>query len=372
VPTLYLHIGTRKSGTTFVQRALRASAPALAEQGLALVFPNRRSEVKAVLTPLRRHAAGGDAAEARAAVEAMVDGILASPLERHLVTLEDLGTLPGTTADLYHSALERLDVELLVTARHWGATLPSEWQQRVKQGAVTSYADFLTAVRGRTPASADFLRCQDVPAMVRRWRGGLPDEKVHVLAVPPRTATPGLLDLFCGVLGVDPDRLTVPELPQRALNTSLGMAEAETLRRVNLALGGRLKDDQPGGSYYDGVRHWLTHQHLMQRENLAIGIPSDQQDWVVDAARRQAEEIAALGVDIVGSLEHLVPSGALDENPSTVPEEAVAAVAAELLAELAIDRVTWLRAEQSEPAVPARPTAPEPPRTWRRRLFGRG
>lgn len=371
MPTLYLHIGTRKSGTTFVQRALRASAPALAEQGLALVFPNRRSEVKAVLTPLRKHAAGGDPAEARAAIDSMVEGILAGPCDRHLVTLEDLGTLPGPTADLYHSALERLDVELIVTARHWGATLPSEWQQRVKQGAVTSYADFLAAVREREPGSADFLRCQDVPAMVRRWRGPLSDRKVHVLAVPPRTATPGLLDLFCGVLGVDAERLTVPQLPQRALNTSLGMAEAETLRRVNVALGGRLKDDQPGGDYYDGVRHWLTHRQLMRRENLAIGIPPDQQEWVVEAARQQADEIAALGVDIVGSLEHLVPTAGLDENPSTVPEEAVAAVAAELLAEVAVDRVAQLRGEQRDDAVPARPEAATRRRAGRRRLFGR-
>src|SRR5690606_19015361 len=120
-----------------------------------------------------------------------------------LVTLEDLGTLPAATADLYHEALARLDVELIVTARHWGSTVPSEWQQRIKQGAVTSYADFLAAIKDRTPDSEDFLRCQDVPAMVRRWRGPLPDERVHVLAVPPRSASPGLLELFCGLLGVD-------------------------------------------------------------------------------------------------------------------------------------------------------------------------
>ena len=374
MPTLYLHIGTRKSGTTFVQRALRASAPALAEQGLGLVFPNRRSEVKAVLTPLRRHAAGGEPGPARDALESMVAGIVASPLQRHLVTLEDLGTLPEETADLYHAVLSGhpgLDVELIITARHWGATIPSEWQQRVKQGSAASYHDFLTAIRERTPASEDFLRCQDVPAMVRRWRGPLADDRVHVLAVPPRTAAPGLLELFCGLLGVADERLTVPPLPPRSQNTSLGVAEAETLRRVNAALRGRLKDDQPGGDYYEGVRHWLTHRHLMTKENRAIGIPADHEEWVVRAARQQAEQIAALGVDIVGSIDHLVPTGGLAANPSSADDAAVAAVAADLLADLAVERVTQLRADR-EPDHAGRPApVAQPPRSRRGWSVGR-
>lgn len=360
MPTLYLHIGTRKSGTTFVQRTLRASAPALAEQGLGLVFPDRRSEVAAVLGPLRRYVAGGDAEEARAGLRSMVDGILASPLERHLVTLEDLGTLPEAAAELYHSALEGIDVELIVTARHWGVTIPSEWQQRVKQGLTTSYPDFLDAIRDRTPDSEGFYQCQDVPAMVRRWRGSLPDERVHVLAVPPRSSTPGLMDLFCGLVQVDPERLT--DAP-RAANSSLGMAEAETLRQVNRALRGRLKDDQRGGPYYEGVRDWLTRRHLMLRDNPSIGIPTEHVAWVQEAARRQADEVAALGVDVVGSLEHLVPSEDLTRHPSDVDEGQVAAVAVELLADLAVERAGQ-RQKRASGAPDARPAG------WRR-LLGR-
>ena len=244
--TVFLHIGTRKSGTSYLQKALRESIPQLEAQGLNLAYSTRKGQVERQLTPFQEYVAGGPIEPARDGVAGMIKRFESAPQSRHLVTLEDLAELPEQIADLMVQPLvERgYDVHLVVTARHWGLTIPSEWQQDVKERKQVAYRDFLDAIRDRestsSPAAAQFLMRQDLPAMLQRWGRHLPAANVHVVAVPPSSRTEDtLMDLFCGLIGVDPATL---KIPTGDINASISLDQAELLRQVNIALGERLPD----------------------------------------------------------------------------------------------------------------------------------
>ncbi|CAN5632654.1 hypothetical protein BH11ACT8_BH11ACT8_28190 [soil metagenome] len=330
-PVVYLHIGTRKSGTSYLQKTLRESVPELRAQGVDLAFKTRKGQVVRQLRPLQELAAGGDGAKAEASVVAMAEKFAGRPDATHLITLEDLAELPQVAADLMLGALADVELHLVVTARHWGYTIPSEWQQCVKERDTVTYTDFVAAIRDRRPEAGLFLSRQDLPALVRRWRGALPADRVHVIAVPPSTRTEGtLVDLFCDLVGIDPSGL---KLPKGTINQSIQLDQAETLRRVNIALGERLPDLDT--DYRFGVREWLTRASLMSRASSSIRLPAEFADWCAQEARAQYDGLLALGVDLVGDAADLLPAPGFASTVDSITDAQVAAVAVDALADLA-------------------------------------
>lgn len=268
-------------------------------------------------------------------MEAMAARIRKDAEATHLITLEDLAELPQPAVDCVLDALEEFDVEIIITARHWCATLPSEWQQDVKARDTVAYADYLAAVRDRRPGSETFLARQDLPGIADRWGGRFPRERTHVVTVPPRgTAGPGVLELFCGVIGIDPETLNDPG---QAFNNSLSLPQAELVRRVNESLGDRLADVY--GSYREAIRMQLTRQTLMTKERSSIGLPAEFVEWALGESRRQRDALLASGVHIVGDPAYLVPTGdQIKVGPVAPSAEEVLAVAVRSLADYASER----------------------------------
>ncbi|CAN5632649.1 hypothetical protein BH11ACT8_BH11ACT8_28180 [soil metagenome] len=367
--TVFLHVGLRKSGTTYLQHGLRASTRTLSEQGVDLVHADRDRFVADVVAPLRRFGASGepdDRASAEQAVAGLATLLGEGPNRRKLISLEDLAELPETAVALLLRGLERAptacDVHVVVTARHWGYTIPSEWQQSVKERGTRPYAGFVTAVRERRPAAEEFLTRQHLPDLLRRWSAGLAPDRVHLVAVPPSSRAEGTLqELFCGVVGVDPTSLRMPE---QSLNASLSLAQAEMLRRVNRQLGDRMP--KAGGVYKEGVRAWLARGSLMAHERSPILLPADALEWCVAETGRQLDEVRALGVDLVGDPDDLLADPAAPSGPSRPSQADVAAVAVSTVADLTALR--W--SEQEAGAGPARPTPSVAP-SWRTRLSRR-
>ena len=332
MPTqVYLHVGARKSGTTSLQRSLRLSVEELAAQGVNLLYATREDQVRHQVVPIRSYLATGDDAAARRSLREVAERIRSRPEMTHLLSLETLAELPRPATDLIVGELAEFEVHVVVTARHWVLTLPSEWQQAVKSRLTISYPDFLAAVRDRTSDAAEFLAMQDVPGIVGRWGALLPPERVHVIACPPRSRSEGtLLDLFCGLVAIDPASL---KIPAGDLNTSISLDQAELIRRINTELGDRLT--KPGADYDTGVRGWIVRGSMQPRATESIRIPQQFAEWAVGAARQQYDELLATGVDIVGRAEDLLPEDDPLTGPLQVGEEAVAAAAVATLADLA-------------------------------------
>ena len=78
VPTVYLHIGAFKTGTTYLQQVLRFSHEALAEQGV--LFPGNkrwRNQVAGARDLLGMSTRGGDDVDVRGGWNALVRQIKA-------------------------------------------------------------------------------------------------------------------------------------------------------------------------------------------------------------------------------------------------------------------------------------------------------
>ena len=332
MPTqVYLHVGARKSGTTSLQRSLRLSVEELTAQGVNLLYATREDQVRHQVAPIRSYLATGDDTAARRSLREVAEKIRSRPEMTHLLSLETLAELPKPATDLIVGELAEFEVHVVVTARHWVLTLPSEWQQAVKSRLTISYPDFLAAVRDRTRDAEEFLAMQDIPGIVGRWGALLPPERVHVIACPPRSRSEGtLLDLFCGLVGIDPASL---KIPAGDLNTSISLDQAELIRRINAELGDRLT--KPGADYDTGVRGWIVRGSMQPRAKESIRIPQEFAEWASAAARQQYDDLLGTGVDIVGRAEDLLPEDDPVTGPLQVGEEAVAAAAVATLADLA-------------------------------------
>ena len=128
---------------------------------------------------------------------------------------------------------------VVITLRGLASTIPSEWQQFLKHRITLDYATFLERVRDRKgPWARHFWTRQDAVAMCERWSAVVGADRVDVVVTPPRSRDPeGLYRMFGAVVGFDPAAM---QWPERDVNASWGMVEAEVYRRLNVVLGDRL------------------------------------------------------------------------------------------------------------------------------------
>lgn len=333
--TVFLHAGLRKSGTTGLQLALRRSAADLEKTGLAQPLLGRGRSLRRLVEPLRR-AAEGDEAEARKAVSRLAELIRRSEHRRHLVTIEALAELPAPVTTLVVEGLAEFDTHLVVTSRPWAFTIPSEWQQRVKERFTGDYLSYARAIQATESRAGDeeadrFRRRQDLADVVRRWRAGDPDLPVHVILVPsdPRAA-PGLHELFCTVVGIDP---AVLPTPRRTRNPSLTREDAEVLRRLNIALGPRLRHRS---SYRYSVRKWIGVRTMMrQSRGSRLRLPREMEAWAFAESARQLAELESLGCHVLGDPQSFCEPRLADGDYQPVTEAEVAEASVAVLADLA-------------------------------------
>ena len=232
-------------------------------------------------------------------------------------------------------------VKVLITARHWAVSIPSEWQQSVKERLTTPYVEFIEQIRDRDPRADRFIARQDLPDIAARWGSARPDVDVVVLAVPTSSAD-GLAKLYCSELGVDPDTLSAPG---RAINQSLDYPRAELLRRLNVALGDRLTDIRR--EYRPAVRLWVTRPSLMKGEHDRIRLPAGFAEWVHQESHRQLAGLRSQGVRLVGDETDLVAPAESDAPDPHVSEEQVGELAVRTLADLVSARWEEKKAERS-------------------------
>lgn len=333
--TVFLHVGCRKSGTSALQLGLSRGADALREAGLEQPLEGRGQVQRGLVKPLLA-AVEGDVPAARKAVARLAAAIRDSDRPRHLVTLEALAEMPAEATALVAEGLAEFDTRVVVTARPWALTIPSEWQQLVKSRFTGEYVDFARAVRdGQGPLAADadrFRRRQDVADVARRWRAGAPDLPVHVILVPPsREVRPGLTDLFCDVVGIDPTLLAMPD---RLVNQSLTHDNAEVLRLVNVALGDRLPNLRT--DYRDGVRKWIAVRTMMRgATGSRIRIPRELEGWARGESARQLDELRRAGCDVRGDADAFVDPDLPGDDFVPASDAEVARAAAATLADLA-------------------------------------
>lgn len=336
---IYVHIGASKTGTSALQAGLNGAVGQLADQGVGLPLVGRQENVAALLRPLGWVTASGFTKPVRPArLAALTARLRAADGARLLLTNEDLCELEGARLSAFVQALREADLEphVVLTVRHLAAVVPSEWQQFLKHRLTLDYPTFLRRLRERRGRWArHFWLRQDVAALAHRWAAAVGPDHLHVVVTPDRRTDPeGLYRTFGEVVGFDHRAIPWPE---RDVNASWGLTEAEVYRRLNAALGERL----PGyeRDYQPAVRWPLVTGVLPRGASARITLPPEHLDWVLGAAQGHVaalEELAGQGVHVHGDLARLLP-GPEDAAPVTMPDESeVARAAVDALATFAV------------------------------------
>ena len=322
---VFLHLGLQKTGTSYLQGVVQQNVEVLAGQGLDLLPAGRREAFELMLVVRDRFNPERDPSRAADALERFAASLAAAPGDRALVSQESLAaSRPPQVRRLLEACGDR-EVHVVLTVRDLARQLPSSWQQELKSGKTESWPDYLDRLRDyqeRGLTRHPWIQL-DPPTVLARWAEHLPPERIHVVTVPPRgSRTDLLLARFCEVLDVDPATL---EPSARASNTSLGMAQAELLRRVN----GELSDEHRRRQVYGDVgKRFFASQVLGQQPGERILVPDDVRAWCVAVAEEQGAAIRGAGYDVVGTLEDLRCSeAAFDPGDPTPAESDVAAAA---------------------------------------------
>ena len=137
-------------------------------------------------------------------------------------------------------------------------------------------------------------RTLDIRRVLERWSPAFPPERVHVLPLPGADAPRReIWDRFAGLIGVDPDSV---DLTQSFPNASMGVVEAETLRRINAHLGD-FNSAIDRGTY---IRTFLADERLVPRKGDPFWPDEERIEEIRKRGRAAVDYIAAQGFHVIG------------------------------------------------------------------------
>lgn len=348
-PTVYLHIGIAKTGTTYLQELLWQNRRVLERHGVRYPGDVPGDHFRASVDLRQTPFAGEHDTFVPGSWDRLAAAATAAP-DRAVISHE---TLTRTRVEQVRRAAESfrdVDLHVIVTARDLGRQLPAVWQEQVKNRVAVSYGRFLRAVceRPQSGRYRHFWQAQDILDVLARWSVAVPPERVHVITVPQPGAAPGLLwQRFASVIGVDP---TVVDTDVSTSNVSLGVAEAELLRRMNRSLRRRMD----WATYEQEVKVGLARRLAARNGPARLTVPQTRREWVSACAELMVAGLRDGGYDVVGDLDELRP--VFDDRPVVMPSDVrprrLVRLAGEVVGDLVLEnarlRRSGLRARLSD------------------------
>lgn len=350
---LILHVGPQKSGTTYLQEVLSARAGELAAAGVHYpVSPAGRRRRRTDNHEWATYGLLGSEYPWVSAARATEEHDSWKALERRVARTDGTVLLSAEALSVIRTPAIRLlldrlavdDVEVVVTARSLGRSLPSLWQQHVRNGRRLGFERYLRMLEEQRQMPAERLeterdlhlwRAFALGGLTRRWAREVGTERVRVVTSPG--TPPSLLwSRFATAIGLaeEPEDAG-DDIVGRPVHTGLTAAEAYVMISVNAALERADWDPVPARRLRDTI---LTEGFQPRAERGArISVPHA---WGARVAQWSKEDVIDLldsGTAIVGSTTDLYsePAGGA---PPTAEEVGAAGAAAVLAAARKIRR----------------------------------
>lgn len=347
---VYLHIGLPKTGTTYLQTILWQNRPALREAGLLVPGRERRDHLWSSLVVREDPKVAQRNRRAPEAWEVVRRNLAEWPGDG-VVSHEFFCSASAEQAQRMVDQLAPAEVHVVVTAREPLGLFTSSWQESLKNQGVIPIDDYGRGVSD-DPGKIWDWRALDLGLVLQRWGSVVPPERVHVVTTPPPGAPRAeLWARFCGVLGLDP---AVVDIAGSFPNKSMGVVEAETLRRINEQLRG-FDTPRERGIW---IRTFLADERLVPRDGEKFWPGAEQIDDCRARGRAAVDRIVAGGYDVVGDLDTLLVPDELEprRHPSSVSDAEIADVAIATVARLMRDVRERTEAAAARPDQPAEPT----------------
>jgi hypothetical protein len=138
MPKYVIHVGPHKTGSTYLQLSFHDMHEFLAGHGV--LYPKRWyiSPSSPNHLPLfSRLLGGGDEQLSRDFAE-----LNSSKFQHILISAEDLSDLPIAGLDVLRVLIGNSDLTIVFYCRRWSETLPSVWQEWIKQGQSFSFPEY--------------------------------------------------------------------------------------------------------------------------------------------------------------------------------------------------------------------------------------
>jgi hypothetical protein len=341
---VYLHVGTPKTGTSYLQHVLFQNRARLLADGIRYPADRPDSHFLAALD-LMRLPWGGLEKEAVGAWERLAAQVRRWP-STSVISHEILATASRAQIG---SALDSLghgqdaEIHLVLSVRDLVRQIPAEWQENIKHRASLSYGRFLDQIqdpRRESRIATWFWGVQEIPDILDRWGGDLPPDRIHVVTVPPVGGAPDQLwARFVRAFGLGGIRL---DLEGGRVNPSLGAPETALIRRINRSANPELEP----ADYRPLVRELLAHQTLSRRTTSPrLALPPDVHPWATKLDELWIDELATRGYDVIGDLSDLrgAPPVTAYADPDHPDEERVSAAAVDALKALLLDNARLRR-----------------------------
>jgi hypothetical protein len=341
---LYLHIGLQKTGTSYLQSIMWRNQELLRELGLDLVPPSKRETFHLMLNVRDRYRPEFDPPAAASALQRLPGQLASASRPKALISEESLAPASDPQIrDLLVACAER-DVHLIVTLRDLGRQIPSAWQQTLQAGQSLPYAEYLRRLRkNEDTGSAKLWGSKDVAGILERWSGHVPADRIHLVTVPPQGSPQGLLlERYCRVLGVDPERL---DRDVERSNESVGRIQAELLRRVNARLAPEFRTRDV---YGDIGKRYLAVRVLGPQGGDKLRVPREHEEWCRDVSQRYVDAIVKGGYPVEGDVLDLVPTASSFADEPRVTNRQVADASVAALTTMVTDDMTSLRARRAK------------------------
>ncbi len=339
--TVYLHIGSPKTGTTYIQDVLWANREALEADGVLLPGSYRYARVQAARDLLKWEA--GDE-ELPQTWRKLAGEVNRWPGRSAIISQEFLCWASADQIEAIVQSFPKSRVEIVLTTRDLARLLPAQWQTAMRQRNTWTLDEYADSVAGfgdgkqAKMAPRRFWRRQDYGPILQRWVDAVGLTQVRVVTLPPSGGDPAeLWNRFCRACHIDRETTE----PGGASHESLGAVSAELMRRLNAH---PTIDEMPMRTYHQSVNGALTRRVLGKRRSLEPGLalPDGHFAWAERESARVIADIKALDVEVIGDLEDLRPLPA--KNPPVAPEK----LPTEDLLAAALDGLAGLAAEHAD------------------------
>jgi hypothetical protein len=330
VDRVVVHVGLPKTATSYLQTIVWSQRPTLRARGVVVPGAERRDHLWSSRTVREDPALRRAPERHRTAWSRVLDELSRAP-GTGLVSHEFFAASSPEQARAMVEALPTDDVHVVVTAREPLGLFTASWQESLKNGSTTPMPDYAREV-SESPTAIWNWRTLDLRLVLERWSEAVPPERTHVIVLDPEAPREDVWHRFAEVVGLDPAGI---DLSGSFPNTSMGVVEAEALRRVNGSLRGFRKAFDKG--VY--IRSYLADDRLVPRGGERFWPEPDQ----VEECRRRGdaavEHLRSAPYDVIGQLDHLRVPTTLEPRRSTgsVTDAEVADVTVDLVADMLRD-----------------------------------
>ncbi len=309
---VYLHVGTPKSGTTYLQAGLWQNRDALRDLGV--LFPGRvpfDQNRASIAVRQGKHLPGRKqtppAWQRIVSETADFDGTVVLSNEWYL----------AASQEQIAAAVEQLggDVHVVVTTRTLVRIVPAAWQESLKVGRGHSLTDF---VEGLSEGHIKWTWEVVDPAMVaRHWAGVVGPDRVHVVTMPERPSRTGQLwERFAATVGFDPHAV---ELPTHEANESMSVQSARLMQEFGPALKDEVdRHDASWRGHARWLRTAVVRQVLSEVPGDPIGVGAELRTSLQQRGERSVADLHDLGCPVTGDLEELL--GGTDRDGARHPD----------------------------------------------------